>query len=412
MKRLAFAVAALVLMASTSRAQARRAAPPASAAVVQLVPERFALESSVLVDLAVDGLAGRLAFTRTSDGYRVDAIASDSSLNLLGLAVGDVVRSINGVALTNRAALRKAHAVARTSRLLQVEATRGGAPLSLRYRIVSSAGRVSRFAQPQRGAASRLLALMRPGVKRTDATHIAVDRAVLEALEHAGRVFGDALDDPHDGLVVYRAGSLLELLGLELFDDIAEVDGNRVISERSLLRSLADAAGSKGFAVAVQRNGARVVIQYTVVQQSFDATDLRAAAAPPPSLEPSDADAEALAEAMDKGVKKRSDVHYVVDRRLLDLALANPMAIARGARIVPSIKNGVANGFKLYAIRPSSIYARVGFMNGDNVHSINGMDLSSPDKALEVYAALRATRSMRFEISRRGKPVTLRIDIK
>lgn len=115
---------------------------------------------------------------------------------------------------------------------------------------------------------------------------------------------------------------------------------------------------------------------------------------------------------IDEGVKKTGENSFEIDRDVVQKVLENPAAVARGARIVPSIRNGKANGFKLYAIRPSSVYAKIGLMNGDTIHSINGMELSSPDKALEVYMKLREASSLSVNATRRGKPVTLNYNIK
>lgn len=121
---------------------------------------------------------------------------------------------------------------------------------------------------------------------------------------------------------------------------------------------------------------------------------------------------EELMAAIDEGVKKTGDNTWEIDRSVVDKVLANPTAVGRGARIVPSIKNGKPNGFKLYAIRPSSVYSKIGLMNGDTLHSVNGFDLSTPDKALEVYTKLRESNSLQVSVTRRGKPVTLKYSIK
>ena len=119
-----------------------------------------------------------------------------------------------------------------------------------------------------------------------------------------------------------------------------------------------------------------------------------------------------LMAAVEEGVKKNSDTEYELDREVVNKVLENPAAIAKGARIVPSIKNGKSNGFKLYAIRPSSVYSKIGLKNGDTIHSINGFELSSPDKALEVYMKLREASSLSVNATRRGKPVTMNYSIK
>ena len=119
-----------------------------------------------------------------------------------------------------------------------------------------------------------------------------------------------------------------------------------------------------------------------------------------------------LQAAVDSGIKKIDDNNYEIDKSLVDKVLANPMAIAKGARVVPAVKNGKADGFKLYAIRPSSVYAKLGLSNGDTINSINGFELTTADKALEVYTKLREATSLEMEVTRRGKPVTLKYTIR
>ncbi|HWN68535.1 MAG TPA: type II secretion system protein GspC [Haliangium sp.] len=132
-------------------------------------------------------------------------------------------------------------------------------------------------------------------------------------------------------------------------------------------------------------------------------------AAPPPSTgEPTDE----LTAKLDQGIKKMSEDSYEVDRNLVNELLANPMSVARGARIVPSVKDGQPNGFKLYAIRPNSVYAKLGMRNGDTISSVNGFDLSSPDKALEVYTKVREASNLSVSVIRRGKPQTLNYSIR
>lgn len=110
---------------------------------------------------------------------------------------------------------------------------------------------------------------------------------------------------------------------------------------------------------------------------------------------------------LDEGIKKTGENSYEVDRALIDKVLANPMSVARGARVVPSIKDGKANGFKLYAIRPSSVFAKIGLRNGDTINSINGFELTTPDKALEVYTKVKESSNLSVSVTRRGATVNL-----
>jgi general secretion pathway protein C len=72
------------------------------------------------------------------------------------------------------------------------------------------------------------------------------------------------------------------------------------------------------------------------------------------------------------------------------------------ARIVPAFKDGQSEGFKLFSIRPDSIYTKIGVQNGDVIKRINGYDLNSPEKALEIYSKLKEASRIDIEIDRNG----------
>ena len=101
-----------------------------------------------------------------------------------------------------------------------------------------------------------------------------------------------------------------------------------------------------------------------------------------------------------------------VERQLVEKLLSNTAMLATAARFVPSIKDGKPNGFKLYAIRPNSIFGLIGLQNGDTVKAINGLDMSSPDKALEIYTKLRNASHLSVNLERRGENLTLDYSIR
>jgi general secretion pathway protein C len=119
-------------------------------------------------------------------------------------------------------------------------------------------------------------------------------------------------------------------------------------------------------------------------------------------------------EDLQKGVRKVSETQYEIDRNLLEKVLSDTNSIARSARVVPSVspKDGRPNGFKLYAIRPNSVYATIGLRNGDTISAINGQELNSPEKAFELYAKLRTASSLQISIIRRGQPMTVDYSIR
>jgi general secretion pathway protein C len=105
------------------------------------------------------------------------------------------------------------------------------------------------------------------------------------------------------------------------------------------------------------------------------------------------------------GIRATSENEYEVPRGEIDRTLANLNEVAMQARIVPAFKDGQAQGFKLFSIRPDSIYSKIGVQNGDVIRRINGFDLNSPEKALEVYSKLKEAGRIEIEIERNGAPI-------
>ena len=112
------------------------------------------------------------------------------------------------------------------------------------------------------------------------------------------------------------------------------------------------------------------------------------------------------------GVTKLSDTEYNVDRTEVDRVLANLNDVATQARIVPSFKNGKSNGFKMFSIKPGSIFSKIGLQNGDVIQKINGYDMNSPDRALELFGKLREATSLAIELNRRGQGTNMNYNIK
>jgi general secretion pathway protein C len=105
------------------------------------------------------------------------------------------------------------------------------------------------------------------------------------------------------------------------------------------------------------------------------------------------------------GVRQIADNRYEVDRGVIEKTLGDLNQVATQARIVPSFKNGVANGFKLFSIQPGSIYSSIGIENGDVVQRVNGYEINSPEKALELYQKLRESGHVTIELERGGQVI-------
>jgi general secretion pathway protein C len=118
------------------------------------------------------------------------------------------------------------------------------------------------------------------------------------------------------------------------------------------------------------------------------------------------ASADPLTAELQRGIKKTGENNYEVQRGTVDSLLGNMSALSRAARIVPEIKDGRAAGFRLFSVRPDGPFAMIGLQNGDVISAINGLEMTSPDKALEVYTKLKTASHLSVGLERNGQKIT------
>jgi general secretion pathway protein C len=164
-------------------------------------------------------------------------------------------------------------------------------------------------------------------------------------------------------------------------------------------------------ATVLEIERSRVIIKNNNRREFIDATSGDGSQAPPPIVASPVVQAPAANTApppgvtLGAGIKAVSENEYEVPRAEIDKTLSNLNDVAMQARIVPAFKDGVAQGFKLFSIRPDSIYTKIGVQNGDVLKRINGYDLNSPEKALEIYSKLKEASRIDIEIERNGSTV-------
>ena len=106
----------------------------------------------------------------------------------------------------------------------------------------------------------------------------------------------------------------------------------------------------------------------------------------------------------ESGIRATAANTYEVPKDEVQKALDNMGQLATQARIVPSFKNGEPQGFKIFAIKPNSLFNKLGIQNGDIIKRVNGFEINSPDKALELYSKLQSSNRIEIEFDRGGAP--------
>lgn len=114
----------------------------------------------------------------------------------------------------------------------------------------------------------------------------------------------------------------------------------------------------------------------------------------------------------DGAVRHLADDDYAVDRDALAELLSNPRWDEHQVRILPSVRDGVTQGFKLYGIRPGSLPRRIGLKNGDLLVAINGARIASFNEHTVLRRLLPTADRVLLDVVRKGEPlrITLRLE--
>jgi general secretion pathway protein C len=132
---------------------------------------------------------------------------------------------------------------------------------------------------------------------------------------------------------------------------------------------------------------------------------------PPPANAPAGG-ASAVADDIKKGIQKVGANEFNVDRSVVDKILENQAELMRQARIVPEQENGKVVGIRLFGVRNDTLLGTLGMENGDRLQTINGFDMTSPEKALEAYARLRTADNLTVQVNRKGADTNIVYNIK
>lgn len=112
------------------------------------------------------------------------------------------------------------------------------------------------------------------------------------------------------------------------------------------------------------------------------------------------------------GVKKTGEGAYLVDRREVEHAVSNLNEVITQARAVPVLQEGKSAGFKLFSIRPNSIFQKIGLVDGDIVQRVNDTELTDPSKAVGLLEEIQSMDQVRVNFVRSGKQQTFTYTIR
>ncbi len=107
------------------------------------------------------------------------------------------------------------------------------------------------------------------------------------------------------------------------------------------------------------------------------------------------------------GIQRLSAHRYRVDRTLVDAHAADLRALGSQIRLRPHLVGGEPDGFEILYVQDDGVFDALGVHPGDVIRRVNGEQVDTPNKALELFDRLRSTPRVTIDIERRGRPVTL-----
>lgn len=129
-----------------------------------------------------------------------------------------------------------------------------------------------------------------------------------------------------------------------------------------------------------------------------------AAPPPPPPPDPSAKPNQSPLEIeISKKIVKSGPNEFTVDRSAVDRILEAQQEIMK-SRLTPE-----KEGMRISGIKQGSVLGILGIENGDRLETINGFEMSSPEKMLEAYARIRSGAADRLTVhlTRGGKPLNV-----
>ena len=134
------------------------------------------------------------------------------------------------------------------------------------------------------------------------------------------------------------------------------------------------------------------------------ATPRAAAVAPAPASQPGDAGAADIVR-VDTGT-------WQVRREKLLENFANVGSLSAQATVTPYFVQGQQLGFRLSRLRTGSVLQQIGLQEGDVLQKVNGLDIHTPQEALQAYQQLQTESTVRLSVLRNNSPTTLTYEIR
>lgn len=112
-----------------------------------------------------------------------------------------------------------------------------------------------------------------------------------------------------------------------------------------------------------------------------------------------------------QAIRSTADNRYAISRSEVEKARSNLGELMKQARMEPHIVNGQTDGFEVKMVKQNTIFTSLGIQKGDIIKQVNGLNLDSPEKALQIFQQLREAQHIVVAVTRDNAPLSLEYNL-
>ncbi|MGQ4807992.1 hypothetical protein NKDENANG_01358 [Candidatus Entotheonellaceae bacterium PAL068K] len=114
----------------------------------------------------------------------------------------------------------------------------------------------------------------------------------------------------------------------------------------------------------------------------------------------------------DSGIVRVDTGTWRVNRELILDQFGDFGGLTSQARLMPYIVQGQSQGFRVMRLKGGSMLQKIGLQNGDVITKVNGLSITSPAEALQVFQQLHSASIVRLQLLRRNRDTTLTYELR
>ncbi|MBI5234967.1 MAG: PDZ domain-containing protein [Deltaproteobacteria bacterium] len=107
------------------------------------------------------------------------------------------------------------------------------------------------------------------------------------------------------------------------------------------------------------------------------------------------------------------EAEWVVDQKALEHVLSTGMGkLLTEARLLPYSEAGRTVGFRLSEVKTGGIFSTLGLKNGDVIMKVNGLQVDSVEKGVQLLSGLKGDTNVAIDLMRDGRAQRLQYQIR